>query len=139
VVCQWLTLLISYIDEKNITALAQSADVILDCTDNFATLLLINKTCFELYKTLISVAAIRAQGQFMVFDFAKGPQCPCYNCLFPQTAEEPALNCQNSGVFGPVLGIIGSMQALKTMENDVLFYLYFILSIFACNESNHMY
>jgi molybdopterin/thiamine biosynthesis adenylyltransferase len=84
-------------------------------SDNFATLHLINKTCFELHKTLISGAAIRAEGQFMVFDFAKGPQCPCYNCLFPQTAEEPALNCQNSGVFGSVLGIIGSMQASETM------------------------
>jgi molybdopterin/thiamine biosynthesis adenylyltransferase len=68
---------------KSITALVQSADVILGCTDNFATLHLINKTCFELHKTLINCAAIRAEGQFMVFDFSKGPQCPCYNCLFP--------------------------------------------------------
>ncbi len=104
------------VDDSNITKLVQSADVVLDCTDNFATRHLINKTCFEQSKTLISGAAIRGEGQFMVFDFARDAGCPCYNCLFPQSSEEPTLNCQNSGVFGPVLGIIGSMQALETIK-----------------------
>jgi molybdopterin/thiamine biosynthesis adenylyltransferase len=105
-----------HVDAKNISALVKSADVVLDCTDNFATRHLINQTCFERQKTLISGAAIRGEGQLMVFDFAKDPACPCYNCVFPQRAQEPTLNCQNSGVFGPVLGIIGSMQALETMK-----------------------
>jgi molybdopterin/thiamine biosynthesis adenylyltransferase len=104
------------VDESNITTLVKSADVVLDCTDNFATRHLINRTCFEQSITLISGAAIRGEGQFMVFDFGKDNSCPCYNCLFPQSAEEPILNCQNSGVFGPVLGIIGSMQALEAIK-----------------------
>jgi molybdopterin/thiamine biosynthesis adenylyltransferase len=103
-------------DEKNSTALVKKADVVLDCTDNFTTRHLINKTCFEQSTTLISGAAIRGEGQFMVFDFARDNIAPCYNCLFPQSAQEPVLNCQNSGVFGPVLGIIGSMQALETIK-----------------------
>lgn len=106
----------SHVNDKNIGALVKRADVVLDCTDNFATRHLINKTCHEHATTLISGAAIRGEGQFMVFDFANDEQAPCYNCLFPQTAEEPALNCANSGVFGPVLGIVGSMQALEAMK-----------------------
>lgn len=106
----------SHVNDKNITALVQKADVVLDCTDNFATRHLINQTCFEQKTTLISGAAIRGEGQFMVFDYANDEQAPCYNCLFPRTAKEPVLNCANSGVFGPVLGIIGSMQALEAMK-----------------------
>ena len=106
----------SHVDANNIQSLVARADVVLDCTDNFATRHLVNKTCFEQGKTLISGAAIRGEGQLMVFDFGHQPDAPCYNCIFPQTAEEPVLNCQNSGVFGPVLGIIGSMQALETMK-----------------------
>ena len=104
------------VNASNITALVAKADVVLDCTDNFATRHLINQSCFTQGKTLISGAAIRGEGQFMVFDFANDKSCPCYNCVFPQSAAEPTLNCQNSGVFGPVLGIIGSMQALETIK-----------------------
>lgn len=104
------------VNASNIDALVAKADVVLDCTDNFATRHLINQTCFKLSTTLISGAAIRGEGQLMVFDFAHHKTSPCYHCLFPQDNEEPTLNCQNSGVFGPVLGIIGSMQALETMK-----------------------
>lgn len=105
-----------HVDSHNITDLVKRADVVLDCTDNFATRHLINKTCFDQKTTLISGAAIRSEGQFMVFDFSRDASAPCYNCLFPQSADEPVLNCQNSGVFGPVLGIVGSMQALEAMK-----------------------
>lgn len=106
----------SNVDAGNVEGLIAQADVVLDCSDNFDTRHLINKHCFDAQKTLISGAAIRAEGQFMVFDFTHQPDAPCYHCLFPKTAETPALNCANSGVFGPVLGIIGSMQALEAMK-----------------------
>jgi molybdopterin/thiamine biosynthesis adenylyltransferase len=101
---------------KNVAELVGQADVVLDCTDNFATRHLINKSCYQQSKTLISGAAIRGEGQLMVFDFGHDAKAPCYSCVFPLSGEEPALNCQNSGVFGPVLGIIGSMQALETIK-----------------------
>lgn len=105
-----------FADENNIADLVAKADVVLDCTDNFATRHLVNKSCFEHKTTLISGAAIRGEGQLMVFDFEHDAQSPCYNCVFPQTQQEPVLNCANAGVFGPVLGIIGSMQALETIK-----------------------
>ena len=105
-----------FADEKNIADLVTKADVVLDCTDNFATRHLVNKTCFEHKTTLISGAAIRGEGQLMVFDFQNDANSPCYNCVFPQSQEEPVLNCANAGVFGPVLGIIGSMQALEAIK-----------------------
>lgn len=105
-----------HVDAGNINALVAQADVVLDCTDNFATRHLINQSCFMQGKTLISGAAIRGEGQLMGFDFGGDSHCPCYNCVFPQNAKEPTLNCQNSGVFGPVLGIIGSLQALETIK-----------------------
>ncbi|MFT4929343.1 MAG: molybdopterin/thiamine biosynthesis adenylyltransferase [Phenylobacterium sp.] len=105
-----------HVDAANIAALVKKADVVVDCTDNFATRHLINQTCYQQSKTLISGAAIRGEGQLMVFDFGHDPNSPCYNCVFPQSAEGPTLNCQNSGVFGPVLGIIGSLQALETIK-----------------------
>lgn len=104
------------VNDKNIDGLVQKADVVLDCTDNFASRHLINQTCFKHATTLISGAAIRGEGQFMVFDFANDKSAPCYNCLFPKSSDEPTLNCANSGVFGPVLGIVGSMQALEAMK-----------------------
>ena len=105
-----------HVNASNIENLVAKADVVLDCTDNFASRHLINQTCFNHATTLISGAAIRSEGQLMVFDFSHDKGAPCYQCMFPQTGEEPVLNCQNSGVFGPVLGIVGSMQALEAMK-----------------------
>ncbi|NAW66375.1 HesA/MoeB/ThiF family protein [Photobacterium halotolerans] len=91
------------------------ADVVLDCTDNFASRHAINQACFEHEKRLISAAAIRWQGQLMSFDF-RTRQGPCYHCLFPE-AEMPApQNCSESGIAGPVVGIMGAFQALQAVK-----------------------
>ncbi len=104
------------IDESNADQLISNADVVLDCTDNVEARHLINETCLKHKKTLISGAGIRAEGQLLVLDHANNDDSPCYNCMFPKDGEEPVLNCSNSGVFGPILGIIGSMQALEAIK-----------------------
>ncbi|WP_197068567.1 HesA/MoeB/ThiF family protein [Photobacterium gaetbulicola] len=93
------------------------ADVVLDCSDNLATRYAVNHACFKANKPLISGAAIRWQGQLMVFDFRQG-KGPCYHCLFPRqggTIDEPQ-NCSNSGIAGPVVGTVGNLQALETIK-----------------------
>lgn len=93
------------------------ADVVLDCSDNLATRHAINQACFQANKPLIAGAAIRWQGQLMPFDFRHG-HGPCYHCLFPYQpdAPAPAMNCSNSGIAGPVVGMVGTLQALETIK-----------------------
>lgn len=90
------------------------ADVVLDCSDNLATRYLVNAACVQAQTPLVSGAAIGFDGQLMVFDFSKPAQA-CYQCLFPQ-AEEAQLNCASAGVLGPVVGTIGSLQALEAIK-----------------------
>ena len=93
------------------------ADVVLDCSDNLETRHAVNRACFEAGKPLISGAAIRWQGQLMAFDFRDG-HGPCYHCLFPWRPDmlEPPQNCSNSGIAGPVVGMVGTMQALEAIK-----------------------
>ncbi|WP_413701226.1 HesA/MoeB/ThiF family protein [Psychromonas sp. KJ10-10] len=88
--------------------------LVLDCTDNMATRQMINVACVEAKVPHIVGAAIRFEGQLSFFDH-KQPESACYHCLFPND-EEQALNCSNSGVLGPVVGTIGTMQALETIK-----------------------
>ncbi|MCE2573569.1 HesA/MoeB/ThiF family protein [Motilimonas eburnea] len=90
------------------------ADIVLDCTDNLASRHLISQVCCQTKTPLIVGAGIRLEGQLMMFDFSQ-PDSACYHCLFPST-EEQALNCSNSGVLGPVVGTIGSLQALEAIK-----------------------
>ncbi|MGF1727468.1 HesA/MoeB/ThiF family protein [Photobacterium nomapromontoriensis] len=93
------------------------ADVVLDCSDNLATRHAVNQVCFQAQTPLIAGAAIRWQGQLMAFDFREGIG-PCYHCLFPlagDTFEQPQ-NCSNAGIAGPVVGIMGTMQALEAIK-----------------------
>jgi len=90
------------------------ADLVLDCTDNMATRQMINKACVEAKVPLIVGAAIRLEGQLMFFDH-KQVESPCYHCLFP-SSEEQTLNCSNSGIIGPVVGTIGTLQALEAIK-----------------------
>jgi len=99
---------------ENLDALLADADFILDCSDNFRTRYLLNKYCLAKQKVLISGAAIATQGQVMVFDFRS--ESPCYACLFPEGGEQVSQNCDNFGVISPLLGVIGSMQALYTVN-----------------------
>ena len=105
----------SAVDETNVAHLVAEVDIVLDCTDNFATRRLISRACKTARIPLISGAAIRFEGQLILFDFRQ-PDSPCYQCLYPAGQAEPQLNCANSGVLGPILGVIASMQALTAIK-----------------------
>jgi len=92
-----------------------TVDVVLDCTDNFTTRHAVNKACVTHLKPLVSGAAIRFEGQISVFD-PRDDQAPCYHCLFPEADDVEALSCATTGVFAPLVGIIGSMQAAEAIK-----------------------
>ena len=92
----------------------EAADVVLDCSDNFATRFAINQACVEHETPLVSGAAIRFEGQVAVFTPGRGGS-PCYNCLYRMDGEEP-LNCVTNGVVAPVTGIIGAIQAMEAIK-----------------------
>lgn len=89
-------------------------DLVLDCSDNFATRFALNKACFATGTPLVSGAAIRFDGQISVYD-PRDPESPCYQCLY-RTGDDEALTCSESGVFPPLVGIIGSMQAMEALK-----------------------
>lgn len=95
------------------TAVA-SADVVLDCSDNFSTRFAINSACVKHRTPLVSGAAIRFEGQVAVFTPGKNDS-PCYNCLYRNDREEQQ-TCATNGVIAPITGIIGSIQALEAMK-----------------------
>lgn len=101
--------------EQNAEQIFTGASLVLDCSDNFATRYTVNRFCLKAGIPLISGAAIASEGQLMCFDF-RSPQSPCYGCLFPEQPTEQALNCDNAGVLSPLLGVIGSMQALLAIN-----------------------
>jgi adenylyltransferase/sulfurtransferase len=92
----------------------KAADVVLDCTDNFATRFAINKACVTYQTPLVSGAAIGFDGQVAVFTPGKN-NSPCYNCLYSSEGDE-LQNCASNGVIAPITGIIGSIQALEAMK-----------------------
>jgi molybdopterin-synthase adenylyltransferase len=91
------------------------ADVVLDCTDNFLTRHAINRACVLHHKPLVSGAAIRMDGQLSVFD-QRTPGNPCYACVFPENAGVEETRCATMGVFAPLVGIIGTMQAAEALK-----------------------
>jgi adenylyltransferase/sulfurtransferase len=95
--------------------LVASADVVLDCCDNFATRHAVNRACVKHATPLVSGAAIRFDGQISVFDLRE-PDAPCYHCLFPEGQDLEELRCAVTGVFAPLTGIIGTMQAAETLK-----------------------
>jgi molybdopterin-synthase adenylyltransferase len=92
-----------------------SADVVLDCSDNFATRHAVNRACVANRKPLVSGAAVRFDAQVTVFDLRRG-DAPCYNCLFPEDSEAEEMRCAVMGVFAPLTGIIGAMQAAEALK-----------------------
>lgn len=98
----------------NLPSLLQSVDVVMDCTDNFTIREQLNAACVAAGKALISGAAIRTEGQVTVYD-PNNAQSPCYHCVFGSGAEE-GLTCSEAGVLGPLVGLIGSLQALEAMK-----------------------
>jgi adenylyltransferase/sulfurtransferase len=95
--------------------LVAAADVVLDCSDNFATRHLLNRACVKFSRPLISGAAIRFDGQLMVFDLRR-KEAPCYACLFPEEGEVEEVQCSTMGVLAPLTGTIGAMQALEAVK-----------------------
>jgi len=101
--------------EQNAEQVFAGATLVLDCSDNFTTRYTVNRFCLKAGIPLISGAAIASEGQLICFDFRKADS-PCYGCLFPEQPTEQALNCDNAGVLSPLLGVIGSMQALLAIN-----------------------
>jgi len=95
--------------------LAGAADVVVDCSDNFATRHAVNRACVATGKPLVSGAAIRFDGQIAVFD-ARDPDSPCYHCLFGEGDEFDETRCATMGVFAPLVGIIGASQAAEALK-----------------------
>lgn len=91
------------------------ADVVLDCSDNFATRHAINRACVKYRKPLVSGAAIRFDGQISVFDL-RDASSPCYHCLFPEQASSEEMRCAVMGVFAPLVGIVGATQAAEAIK-----------------------
>lgn len=108
--------LTEHLDGEALARVVAEADVVLDCTDRFSSRYAINAACRNARVPLISGAAIRFSGQFAVFD-ARDPDSPCYACLYPPGEEgDEALSCAESGVVAPLVGLIGSFQALEAIK-----------------------
>ena len=102
-------------DVALLEALVARADVVLDCCDNFVTRHAINAACVEHGKALVSGAAIRFDGQISVYE-PGDPASPCYACVFPPDLEFEETRCATLGVFAPLVGIIGAMQAAEALK-----------------------
>jgi molybdopterin/thiamine biosynthesis adenylyltransferase len=98
-----------------LAALVAAADVVLDCTDNFATRHAVNRACVAAAKPLVSGAAIRFDGQLAVFDM-RDAASPCYHCLFGEGEDLEEVRCATMGVFAPLVGIVGATQAAEALK-----------------------
>ena len=103
------------LNEDQLNLEVMMADEVLDCSDNLPTRHLINRICHRQAKPLISGSAIGWRGQFAVFNFVQSTT-GCYQCLVPEEDFDRALKCSDSGIIGPVVGTIGSYQALATLQ-----------------------
>ena len=100
---------------ERMEALIASADVVLDCCDNFTTRYAINRACVRHRIPLVSGAAVRFSGQLAVFD-PRREHAPCYHCLFPEGEDVEETRCAVLGIFAPLTGIIGAMQAAEALK-----------------------
>ena len=103
------------LDGEALQRAVTNADVVLDCTDRFSTRHAINRACVAAKKPLVSGAAIRFDGQVSVFD-PRLDSSPCYHCIYPDTKNFEETACAEMGVFAPLVGIIGSMQAAEALK-----------------------
>ncbi|MGE6663416.1 molybdopterin-synthase adenylyltransferase MoeB [Stutzerimonas zhaodongensis] len=101
-------------DADTLGAAVAGVDLVLDCTDNFAVREAVNAACVAAVKPLVSGAAIRLEGQLSVFD-PRVESSPCYHCLYGH-GTEAELTCSEAGVLGPVVGLVGSLQALEAIK-----------------------
>ncbi len=102
-------------DAAWLDAAVAQADVVLDCSDNFGTRQAVNRACVQHRKPLVSGAAIGFDGQISVYD-TREAQAPCYACIFPPESTFEEVRCATMGVFAPLVGIIGTMQAAEALK-----------------------
>ena len=110
-----LTPIHARVDEEALCELVASADIAIDCCDNFATRHALNRACVGARKPLVSGAAVRFDGQIAVFDM-RDPASPCYHCLFGEGDELEETRCATMGVFAPLVGIVGATQAAEALK-----------------------
>ncbi|NCF18080.1 MAG: molybdopterin-synthase adenylyltransferase MoeB [Haliea sp.] len=102
------------LDETSLPPLLEGVDLVLDATDNYPVRYALNRACIAASIPLVSGAAVRSEGQVALFDPHRGG--PCYRCLYPQEGEHTALSCSDSGVLAPVVGVVGSLQAMEALK-----------------------
>lgn len=107
--------LVRKVGDGELDELVPTADVVLDCCDNFVTRQAINRACFRAGTPLVAGAAIRFDGQVSVFD-PREPASPCYACVFPPDQALEEERCATMGVFAPLVGIIGAVQAAEALR-----------------------
>ncbi|WP_323012190.1 HesA/MoeB/ThiF family protein [Castellaniella sp.] len=107
--------LVERLDDVRLRELAAGVDLVLDCCDNFATRHAINRACVATGTPLVSGAAIKFSGQVSVYDLRRDDS-PCYCCLFPEADDVEELRCATTGVLGPLLGMVGSVQAAEAIK-----------------------
>ncbi|CAA0110521.1 Molybdopterin-synthase adenylyltransferase [Halioglobus japonicus] len=100
--------------ESDMPELLSRVDLVLDATDNYPVRFALNRACIAAGVPLVSAAAVRSEGQLAVFDPVRGG--PCYACLYTEGEAETALSCSDSGVLAPLVGVIGSMQAMEALK-----------------------
>lgn len=102
-------------DDALLDRLLPDVDVVIDCCDNFATRHMVNRACVRHKVPLVSGAAIRMDGQLSVYD-PRDPASPCYACVFPEDAGVEETRCATMGVFAPLVGIVGTLQAAEALK-----------------------
>jgi adenylyltransferase/sulfurtransferase len=108
-----ITCIEKMLDTDNLFDQVKQSTLVIDCTDNFQTRFAINAACVNAKVPLVSGAAIRLEGQITVFDFRQDDS-PCYACLYEENSDD--LSCAANGVLAPLVGVIGSMQALEAIK-----------------------
>lgn len=102
------------LSEDTMSGVVANVDLVLDATDNYPVRYALNRTCIDAGVPLVSGAAVRSEGQVAVFDPVRGG--PCYRCLYPDADTRTALSCSESGVLAPLVGTIGSLQAMEALK-----------------------
>lgn len=100
--------------ENDMPALLTRVDLVVDATDNYPVRFALNRACIAAGIPLVSAAAVRSEGQLAVFDPVRGG--PCYRCLYTESDMDTALSCSESGVLAPLVGTIGSLQAMEALK-----------------------
>ena len=109
-----VTSLVARLESAELEEQVAAADLVVDCTDNFKTRHALNRACVATKTPLVSGAAIRFEGQISVYD-ARKDESPCYRCLYPEDARVEQ-NCSTSGVFAPLVGMVGAVQAAEALK-----------------------